>query len=67
MNQRCQLECRVTVERFDASGSLIEKRRNQNLVVTVGKNFIASRMAGTSSQVMSHMAVGTGTASAVVS
>lgn len=30
-----------------------------NLVVTAGKNFVASRMAGTSSAVMSHMAIGT--------
>ena len=30
-----------------------------NLVVTTGKNFIASRMVGTTSAIMSHMAVGT--------
>ena len=30
-----------------------------NLVVTVGKNFVASRMNGTSPAVMSHMAIGT--------
>lgn len=30
-----------------------------NLVVTVGKNFVASRMVGTSPAVMSHMAIGT--------
>lgn len=36
-----------------------------NLVVTAGKNFVASRMVGTASAVMSHMAVGTnGTAAA---
>jgi hypothetical protein len=33
-----------------------------NLVVTVGKNFIASRIVGTASPIMSHMAIGTGTA-----
>lgn len=32
-----------------------------NLVVTTGKSFIASRMGSTSEPVMSHMAVGTGT------
>ena len=31
-----------------------------NLVVTAGKGFVASRMAGTSANVMSHMAIGTG-------
>lgn len=33
----------------------------KNLVVTTGLNFIASRMAGTASAVMSHMGIGTGT------
>ena len=35
-----------------------------NLVVTVGKNFVASRMAANSATVMSHMAIGTGTSAA---
>lgn len=35
-----------------------------NLVVTSGKNFIASRMVGTTPAVMSHMAVGTGATAA---
>ncbi|NQW93618.1 MAG: hypothetical protein HQ446_06230 [Polaromonas sp.] len=37
-----------------------------NLVVTSGKVFIASRMIGTEQNVMSHMALGTGTTAAVV-
>ena len=32
-----------------------------NLVVTVGKNFVPSRMAANSATVMSHMAIGSGT------
>jgi len=35
-----------------------------NLVVTAGKGFVASRMAGTSANVMSHMAIGTGSSAA---
>ena len=35
-----------------------------NLVVTAGKNFVASRIVGTSSGVMSHMAIGSGTTAA---
>lgn len=35
-----------------------------NLVVTAGKNFVASRIVGTSSDVMSHMAIGSGTTAA---
>lgn len=33
--------------------------KTNNLVVTAGRTFICSRMAGTSSAVMSHMSVGT--------
>ena len=40
------------------NGELV--REIDNLVVTVGKNFVASRMVGVASNVMSHMAVGTG-------
>lgn len=35
-----------------------------NVVVTVGKGFVATRMAGTADAVMSHMAIGTGTTAA---
>lgn len=35
-----------------------------NLVVTAGKQFVASRMGGASSAVMSHMAIGTGNTAA---
>lgn len=37
-----------------------------NLVVTAGRDFVASRMTGTSAAVMSHMAVGTGTTAAAI-
>lgn len=39
-------------------GKVKEERQFKNLVVTVGKNFVASRMVGTSANVMSHMAIG---------
>ena len=41
-------------------------REVDNLVVTAGKGFVASRMAGTSANVMSHMAIGTGSTAAAV-
>lgn len=41
-----------------ADGQVKDTREIPNLVVTVGKNFIASRMVGTASAIMSHMAVG---------
>lgn len=40
------------------NGELV--REIDNLVVTAGKGFVASRMIGTTPAVMSHMAVGTG-------
>ncbi len=47
-----------------ADGKVKEEYDFKNLVVTVGKNFVASRMVGTASNVMSHMAVGSGTTAA---
>lgn len=38
----------------------------KNLVVTVGKEFLASRAAGNTPAVMSHMAIGSGTTAAVL-
>jgi hypothetical protein len=49
----------VTVTLRDELGNIKEHRHIPNLVVTVGKNFIASRMVGTTPAVMSHMAIGT--------
>jgi hypothetical protein len=54
---------RLQIKIFDESGNLKDERDLNNLVVTTGKNFIASR---TASAVMSHMAVGSGTSSPVV-
>lgn len=38
-----------------------------NLVVTAGKNFVASRMKDTTDSAMSHMAIGTGSTAAAAS
>ena len=48
----------------DKFGNVKQDFSVPNRVVTVGKGFIASRMVGTSSAVMSHMAVGSGTTAA---
>ncbi len=45
----------------DENGQVKEEHTVPNLVVTSGRNFIASRMVGTTPAVMSHMAVGSGT------
>ena len=48
----------------DKNGHIKQSMKVPNLVVTTGKQYIASRMAGTTTAVMSHMAIGSGTASA---
>ena len=48
----------------DENGQIKEEREFTNLVVTVGKNFVASRMVGTSSAIMSHMAIGSNSTAA---
>lgn len=50
----------------DHAGNIKEEQKITNLVVTVGKEFVASRMIGVASNVMSHLSIGTGTTAAVV-
>jgi hypothetical protein len=45
-------------------GKVKDAQEFKNLVVTTGKNFIASRMKDTTDDAMSHMAIGTGTTAA---
>lgn len=49
-----------------ADGSVKDKREIKNLVVTSGLAFIASRIRDASASVMSHMAIGSGTAAAAL-
>ena len=55
----------LTIVKTNSEGLVTEKVHVPNLVVSVGKTFIASRMTGTASNVMSHMAVGSGTTAPV--
>ena len=55
----------LTIQVFNENGDLKSAIKVPNLVVTVGKNYIASRMVGTASTVMSHMAIGTGTSTPI--
>lgn len=56
----------LSIRLYRADGSLKDSRDIDNLVVTTGKQFIAGRMTGTAN-VMSYMAVGSGTSAAVIS
>lgn len=51
----------LTVTVFDRAGNVKSAMKVPNLVVTAGKNYIASRMVGPSATVMNAMAIGTGT------
>lgn len=50
----------------DENGQIKHEQEIKNLVVTTGKNFIASRMKDTTKAAMSHMAIGSGTTAANV-
>ena len=49
---------------IDEMGIIKDERDLDNLVVTTGKGYIASRMKDATATAMSHMAIGTGTTAA---
>ena len=55
-------ELRITVTSPD--GNITQETAVPNLVVTAGKNFIASRMKDATATAMTHMAIGTGSTAA---
>ena len=57
-------ELRITVT--NPEGNINQEVVIPNLVVTVGKNFIASRMKDATATAMTHMAIGSGTTAAAV-
>lgn len=58
INEMLKATGHLKIERTNSAGELVELIEVPNLVVAVGKTFIASRMVGTTSAVMSHMAIG---------
>jgi hypothetical protein len=63
-NLKASGSLRVVVTGED--GQIKEEHEFKNLVVTVGKNFVASRMVGVAANVMSHMAIGSSSTAAAV-
>jgi hypothetical protein len=55
-----KLSGRLTILLYGPDGVLKDRRDAENLVVGAGRGHIASRMTGTSSDVMTHMQLGTG-------
>lgn len=58
LQENLKVTGKLTVRVFGQDGELKDERNIDNLVVTTGKAFIASRMVGTDATVMSHMAIG---------
>jgi len=63
LNDRIKAKGVVHFVLTDENGK-VKEQREENLVVNTGLAYIASRMVGTAKNVMSHMAVGTGTTAA---
>lgn len=66
INDSIKITGDVRIDLFDESGMVKDTREIKNLVVTVGKTFIASRMVGVAATVMGWMELGTGTTAAAV-
>lgn len=62
LNENLKMKGELAIVVRDENGFIKQTLNVPNLVVTVGKNYIASRIVGTASTIMSHMAIGTGTA-----
>lgn len=57
-NEMIKAAGRLNIQVIGPDGKIKDEKTVDNLVVTVGLNFIASRMRDASSTVMSHMAIG---------
>lgn len=66
INDSIKITGDVRIDLFDKSGMVKDTREIKNLVVTVGKNYIASRMKDATATAMTHMELGTGTTAAAV-
>lgn len=60
INENLPLRGHLLIELFGPDGVLKDSREINNLVVTAGKNHIASTLSSSPPTAMSHMAVGTG-------
>lgn len=65
-NDSIKMKGRLNIVLTGPNGEVKEQHEVDNLVVTVGKNFIASRMKDATATAMTHMEVGTGTTAAAV-
>jgi hypothetical protein len=64
IKENLKLTGNVKMVLTDKDGNIKSETSIPNLVVKVGRNFIASRMIAATADVMSHMAIGTGSTAA---
>ena len=64
-NDNLKLTGQLNIVLRDKNGNVKEERTEQNLVVTTGLGYIASRMKDASATAMTHMALGSGTTNAL--
>ena len=65
-NDSIKMKGKLSIVLTGPDGEVQDQQEIDNLVVTVGKNFIASRMKDATATAMSHMEVGTSTQAAAV-
>ena len=66
LNEDLKMNGELSIVVTGQDGAIKQELVVPNLVVTVGKGYIASRMAGTAATVMSHMAIGSGVTAPVI-
>jgi hypothetical protein len=66
VNDSIKMTGNVKIDIIGADGAVKDSREIKNLVVTVGKSYIASRMKDATATAMTHMELGTGTTAAAV-
>jgi hypothetical protein len=64
MEDSLKLNGTLNIKLTDENGNVKDERDLKNLVVTAGKNWVATFMSAGTGTVMTHMAVGTGTVAA---
>lgn len=66
ITESLKMKGELSINVFDANGNLKNSLHVPNLVVTTGKVYIASRMVANTTTIVSHMAIGQGTATPAV-
>lgn len=66
INDKLKISGALSLVLYDSEGNVKEQRNINNLVVTPGKNWIASRMQANTSAVMSYMSIGSGNTDPVI-